>query len=81
MTQLDSKSAKRRPINLTIREDVMKEARALNLNTSQAAEAGISQAIKAARQAQWIADNSESIEAHNNRIESKGVLIKPNWVE
>jgi len=40
---------KRRPINLTIREDVIRQAKSLELNTSKAAEAGIVKAIKDAQ--------------------------------
>jgi len=79
MPQLSTETTKRRPVNLTIREDVIKEARALNLNASQAAEAGIAAAIREARKAQWIADNCEGIEDHNKRVETKGVLIEPSW--
>ncbi len=79
MPQANTKTSKRRPVNLTIREDVIKEARALGLNASQAAEAGIAAAIKAARQAQWIADNSEAINDHNARVDKRGVLIEPSW--
>ena len=79
MPPTNTETTKRRPVNLTIREDVINEARALNLNASQAAEAGIAAAIKAARQAQWLAENSDAIEAHNKRVEDKGVLIEPRW--
>ena len=40
-TSSEQDTSKRRPINLTIRKDVLKEAKALKLNTSKAAEAGI----------------------------------------
>jgi len=39
----------RRRINLTIREDVIAEAKALSLNTSQAAGAGIREAVRQPR--------------------------------
>ncbi|WP_418889395.1 type II toxin-antitoxin system CcdA family antitoxin [Parasphingorhabdus flavimaris] len=41
---------KRRPVNLSIREDILSEAKALQLNASKAAEAAIVAAINLA----WI---------------------------
>ena len=52
---------KRRPINLTIREDILREAKALKLNASKAAEAGIEAAIRQAREENWRAENREAI--------------------
>ncbi|PSJ15721.1 type II toxin-antitoxin system CcdA family antitoxin [Nitrosomonas supralitoralis] len=43
---IETEISKRRPVNLTIREDLMQNAKSLNLNTSKAAEAGIEDAIK-----------------------------------
>lgn len=73
--------SKRRPVNLTIREDILKDARDLNLNASKAAEQGIAQAIKEAREYAWLNENKEAIEAHNNRIAKNGVLLQPSWAE
>ena len=70
----------RRNVNVTIRQDVIDEARALSLNVSQAAEAGVVQAIKKTREARWLAENRSALEAHNRRIESAGTLLTPDWV-
>ncbi|WP_421791324.1 type II toxin-antitoxin system CcdA family antitoxin [Hyphobacterium sp.] len=74
-------SAQRRRVNLTIDSDVMAEARALSLNTSQAAEAGIRDAIRQAREQQWRDENRQAIKAHNSRVEEEGVLLPPDWAE
>jgi antitoxin CcdA len=42
--------SKRRPVNLTIRADILEEAGALKLNTSQAAETGIIAAVREANE-------------------------------
>ncbi len=73
------KFGKRRPINLTIREDVLDDAKSLKLNTSQAAEFGIAIAVKLAREEKWREENADAIAAHNKRIEEKGTLLRPRW--
>lgn len=70
---------KRRPVNLTIREDILKEAKNLNLNTSQAAEMGIAEAIKKAQGQAWLLENQTALDAHNERVEKQGVLLTPGW--
>lgn len=70
---------KRRPVNLTIREDILKEAKNLNLNTSQAAEVGIAEAIKKAQEQAWLLENQTALDAHNERVEKQGVLLTPGW--
>lgn len=70
---------KRRSVNLTISEEVMEAARALELNTSRAAEAGIIEAIRQARAEAWRRENEAAIEAHNARVEKDGVLLTPDW--
>lgn len=72
---------KRRPINLTIREDILSEAKALNLNVSKAAEAGIEAAIKQAREDNWLAENQDTIAAHNQRVAESGPLLVPDWAD
>lgn len=74
-------SPKRRPINLTIREDILREAKALKLNVSKAAEAGIEAAIKQAREDNWLAENQTSIAAHNQRVAESGPLLVPDWAD
>jgi antitoxin CcdA len=71
--------APRKRVNLTVREDIMSEARALGLNTSRAAEAGIEAAVREEKGRRWRDDNREAIEAHNRRIEREGTLLPTPW--
>jgi len=80
-SSLDNQKYKRRSVNLTIREDVISAAKDLALNASQAAEAGLIEAVRKARAAAWREDNRTAIEAHNARIEKSGVLLTPGWAE
>ncbi|HEX2839929.1 type II toxin-antitoxin system CcdA family antitoxin [Hyphomicrobium sp.] len=78
--QTHPESVKKRPISLTVRTDLIKEARALRLNTSRAAEAGIEAAVKKAKEQAWLSENKAAIEAYNERIARSGTLIKPIWL-
>lgn len=74
------KSERRKRTNLTVREDVMAEAKALGLNTSRAAEAGIEAAIREEKGRRWLEENREGIKAHNKRLERDGPLLgTPSW--
>ena len=72
--------SKRRPVNLTIREDVLSEAKSLKLNASKAAETGIINAVKEAKAKEWLEANKQALQAHNKRVAQEGTLLKPNWV-
>ena len=76
-----SETAKRRPHTFTVRNDLMGEARALRLNTSRAAEAGIEAAVRKAKEKTWLEENADAIRAHNERIEKHGVMITPLWLQ
>ena len=52
--------APRKRVNLTVREDIMAEARALGLNTSRAAEAGIEAAVREEKGRRWREENREA---------------------
>lgn len=71
---------KKRPVSLSIRASLLREAKALNLNTSRAAEAGLEAAIRDAKAKAWLNESKDAIQAHNERIASSGVLITPIWL-
>lgn len=80
--QIHSEEAsRRRPVNLTIREDLLKEAKELNLNASKAAESGIIAAIQKAKEHLWLEQNKNAIESYNRDIEERGLLLKPSWLK
>lgn len=72
---------KQRALNVSIREDLIEAAKGLNLNTSKAAEAGIAEAVRRAREAAWKEQNRDAIEAHNTRVEERGPLLRPAWLD
>lgn len=72
-------SPKRKPVNLTIREDILQAAHELNLNASDAAESGIAHAVREARTQAWLREHRGALDAHNERVEALGSFLIPRW--
>jgi antitoxin CcdA len=60
----------RRPVNLSLPGALVEEAKALEVNLSQAAEAGVAAAVRAAREARWHAENREAIAEYNALVDA-----------
>lgn len=71
----------KRRVNLTIDEELISSAKALGLNASNAAEAGLRAAVREALEKQWLEENRAGIESHNQRVDRVGTLLKPLWLE
>ncbi len=65
----------RRATNVTIREDLLVEAKELAVNLSRAAEQGIGQAVAEKRAARWQAENAEAIASSNDYVERNGLPL------
>lgn len=68
-----------RPVTLSISEDVVQAAKTLQLNMSEAAEAGIQEAVRKAKAAAWLEENKSAIESYNRKIEKRGIAIPAAW--
>lgn len=79
MPQRPENPARRKRINLTVRGDIIRQAKELNLNASQAAEEGILKAIKKAQEEAWLKENANAIAIYNKRIEENPPILKPGW--
>jgi antitoxin CcdA len=60
---------KKKPVNLSIDETLLNEAKAQGLNLSAVLE----RALAGERAARWLRDNREAIEAYNRDVEERGV--------
>lgn len=69
------RSAARRATNVSLPEDLLSEAKALQINISQAAEAGVSQAVARERSERWLAENREAVESSNAFVEKHGLPL------
>lgn len=65
----------RKAANLSLDEELVAEARALDINISRAAENGISLALKAERERRWRAENADAIETMNSYTEKNGLPL------
>lgn len=59
--------------NLSIRADLVEEARALGINLSRTLETALAAEVKKAKEKQWLEDNKAAIEAYNREIAEHGL--------
>ena len=60
--------------NLTVRADLLEEARARKINLSQTLETALAAELKKRREAEWLEQNREAIAAYGRLIEREGLL-------
>lgn len=72
---------RRKPVTLTVPEDIIVAAKDLALNVSQAAETGIRQAVRDEQARRWLTENARAIADYNADIERRGVAIPPSWAQ
>lgn len=63
----------KKPTNLSIRGDLLEQARALDINLSSELERRLVEVIRKRRGEQWLAENREAIEAYNRYVEKHGI--------
>jgi antitoxin CcdA len=69
-------SPNRRPANITLDAKLINEARALNVNLSRAAEAGVAEAVRKEKERRWLKENAKAIEGYNRYIEEHGLPLE-----
>lgn len=69
-------AAARRATNLSLNSNLVEQARALNINLSGAAEAGIAEAIAAEKARKWREENAEAIQSSNEYVEKYGLPLE-----
>lgn len=65
----------RKATNVSLGEALIIEAKALRINISQAAEAGVSRAVAEKRAELWLAANREALDSSNAYIEQNGLPL------
>ncbi len=60
--------------NLTVRADLLDEARARKINLSQTLETALAAEIKKRREAEWLEQNKAAIEAYGRHVERHGLF-------
>jgi antitoxin CcdA len=69
-----ARRVRKAPTNLSLRIDLVDRAKALDLNLSEVVEAALEQAIVAAEQARWLAENEDAIDYFNKFVEKHGLF-------
>ena len=66
----------RRATNLSLDQALLHEAKALGVNLSKAAEAGLRQAVRDARSEAWRRENAGAIASSNAWVEANGLPLE-----
>jgi antitoxin CcdA len=65
----------RKPTNLSLDSALLKEAKALGINVSRSAEAGIAEAVKQHKRQKWLDDNAGALASSNAYVEANGLPL------
>lgn len=68
-------SPARKPTNLSLDRAILSEARTLGVNLSQAAEAGLRDAIRDAKAAAWTRENAQALASSNEWVDRHGLPL------
>ncbi|MBI5861113.1 MAG: type II toxin-antitoxin system CcdA family antitoxin [Rhodocyclales bacterium] len=60
--------------NLTISTELLEAAKGYKINLSQTLETALAAELKKCREAEWLEQNREAIEAYNQHIEKRGLF-------
>lgn len=60
--------------NLSIRADLLEEARAYKINLSQTLETALAEVVKKEKERRWLEENRAAIEAYGRFVERHGHL-------
>lgn len=72
------KSSRKVATNLSVRTDLVTEAKALGLNLSEVFEAAVRDAVRLKRQEAWREENRDAIESYNSMVARDG-LFSDKW--
>ena len=67
--------ASKKATNVSLAETLLAEAKALRINVSQAAEAGVARAVAEKRAELWVAQNQKAFECWNAYVEKNGLPL------
>lgn len=72
--QLFDLDAPKKPANLSINSDLLRQAKESHINLSQALEQHLTELLREEKRKQWLKENREAIAAYNRRIAANGVF-------
>ena len=65
----------RRPTNVTLPETLLRDARDLGINLSQACERGLIAEVAACRRQRWLEQNQAAIQGYNEHVARHGLPL------
>jgi antitoxin CcdA len=66
--------APKKPVNVSINSDLLRQARDMKINLSRTLEEKLEQLLREERARRWQEENREAIEAHNRYVEKYGLF-------
>ncbi len=66
----------KKPANLSLSEDLVREARTMRINLSRAAEDGIARAVASEKAKRWAEENPDVVRSTNEYIEKHGLPLQ-----
>ncbi|MFU8821942.1 MAG: type II toxin-antitoxin system CcdA family antitoxin [Gammaproteobacteria bacterium] len=66
--------APKKATNLSINSDLLRRARALDINLSATLERALAETLKMRQREQWLAQNASALSAYNALVERDGVF-------
>jgi antitoxin CcdA len=67
-------TATKKPTNLSVNSDLLRQAREFNINLSQTLEEGLIRELRRRRREIWLQENREALDAYNTHVERDGVF-------
>ena len=74
MNSLYDTAALKKPANVSVNGDLLRKAKALDINLSATLEAALATEVKRRRAEHWLKDNKPSLDAYNKFVEKHGVF-------
>jgi antitoxin CcdA len=68
------RSGRKVATNVSIRAEIVREAKALGVNLSAVCEAAVAEAVRRSKREAWLEENRSAIESYNTRVASQGVF-------
>jgi antitoxin CcdA len=68
-------AARKRGTNISLRADLVEEARELGVSLSSACEQGLAAAVKAEKERRWLIENKPALDSWNSYIAEYGLPL------
>lgn len=62
-------------VNLTVEDEIIREAREYDLNLSRIAEDALRHAVKLERNRRWVEENRAALDAYGREVEAHGCIL------